>query len=129
MISKDPKIYELGINYVLKMIKGKWKPNILCGLSIRSFRYNELLDGLNHSFNNRISQKVLTSQLKELEADGMITRNEIKASHPKIVSYSLTDKGRKVASVLKEFSKFGEELAKDNVDIEIQYKFGSNLDM
>ncbi|AND79111.1 winged helix-turn-helix transcriptional regulator [Streptococcus pantholopis] len=123
LYDKSSKVYELGINYILAIIKGKWKVNILCALGNKPFRYNALLDSLNRAFGNRITQKVLTNQLRELENDGLIMRTEIKSSYPKIVYYSLTPKGIKVAELVHQFSIFGEKLIEDSEDIEILYKF------
>ncbi|MGV3041919.1 winged helix-turn-helix transcriptional regulator [Staphylococcus rostri] len=119
--NKDSRVYELGINYLLNIIKGKWKPNIMCALNHHEYRYNELLEDLNAAFENKVTKKVLTSHLKELEQDGMLRRIEIKSTAPKIVKYELTEKGQKVADILQCFSKIGEELAEDKEEIEIIY--------
>jgi len=51
---------------------------------------------------------VLTEQLKELEADGLILREQYKEIPPR-VEYSLTDLGKSLSSVIRELEKWGME--------------------
>jgi DNA-binding HxlR family transcriptional regulator len=55
-----------------------------------------------------ISRKVLTEQLKELEADGLILREQFKEIPPR-VEYSLTDLGKSLSSVIRELEIWGME--------------------
>ena len=60
------------IDIALNMISGKWKLAILWHLTREVVRFNELQRRL-----TGISQKTLTQQLRELEADGLISRKQL----------------------------------------------------
>lgn len=60
---------------VLRLLAGKWKPAILFHLCEQTLRFGDLRRCL-----PEVSQKVLTAQLKELEADGVIART----LHPEV---------------------------------------------
>lgn len=70
------------------LIAGKWKPILLHLIEKEVNRFNLLQHHM-----PSISKKVLTEQLRELEADGLITRTVLKAKAPQVVVYGLTDKG------------------------------------
>ena len=85
------------IEELLVLIGGRWKPVILWWLmeSRRPLRFKALRENM-----PRISQKVLTQQLRELERDGLIKR-EMFAEMPVRVEYSVTTFGRKLRPVLR----------------------------
>lgn len=85
----------------LYVIGGKWKLRIIVGLKEGTKRFNELqrlLDG--------ISAKVLSTELKELELNGFVTRNVIVAT-PVIVEYELTEYADTLGDVLDALSEWG----------------------
>ncbi|APH03707.1 winged helix-turn-helix transcriptional regulator [Bacillus weihaiensis] len=92
------------IEYTLQKIGGKWKTVILWHLSVEgTYRYNELrrlLPGVTH--------KVLSQQLKELEADGLINRKQYNEMPPK-VEYSISERGITLMPLLQEMHKWGTE--------------------
>lgn len=63
------KIYNIGVEATMDVIGGKWKPIILCNLRHQSLRTSELKRLIPN-----ISQKMLTQQLRELEAADIINR-------------------------------------------------------
>ncbi|WP_158799061.1 helix-turn-helix domain-containing protein [Pedobacter sp. L105] len=65
----------------------KWKPVIIIVIKNRSLRFGEIAARI-----RVISRKVLTDQLKEMVADGLLTRQEFKEL-PTRVEYRLTEKG------------------------------------
>lgn len=89
------------VEYTASIISNKWKVLILRDLITGTKRYNEL----NRSVVG-ISAKVLTQNLKSLEADGIITRKVYPIVPPK-VEYSLTAKGHDLKSVLDTMQEFG----------------------
>ena len=79
----------------LNVIGGKWKPIILHMVSSGTMRFGALKKNI-----PPISSKMLTQQLRELEADGIISR-KIYAEVPPKVEYSLTDKGATLWPILE----------------------------
>ncbi|MDQ1231147.1 DNA-binding HxlR family transcriptional regulator [Sphingomonas sp. SORGH_AS 879] len=63
--------FTCGLDATLKIISGKWKPLILTFLLRGPTRYGELKRAIRD-----VSDKVLIQQLKELEADGVLRRND-----------------------------------------------------
>lgn len=85
----DTVIPDCPIRNVLSHICGKWSLLVIYVMRQRdSIRFNAL-----HRAIPDISQKVLTSTLRSLEADGFITR-QVYAEVPPRVEYSLTDRAR-----------------------------------
>ena len=87
----------------LDVVGGKWKPIILWHLKDKILRFNELsrlVEG--------ITQKMLTQQLRELEADGLIGRKIYPVVPPK-VEYSITEHGKSLRPVLKAMGDWGEK--------------------
>ncbi len=88
----------------LKMIGGVCKPLILYYLIENGTkRFNQLL-----SYITVVSQRTLTNQLRELEADGLIHR-QVYAQIPPKVEYSITEKGRSLFPILELMCQWGEE--------------------
>lgn len=87
----------------IKMIGGKYKPLILDYLiNNGTKRFNEIKNYINH-----ISQRTLTTQLRELETDGLISR-KVYAQVPPRVEYSITAKGRSLENILNLMCEWGE---------------------
>jgi DNA-binding HxlR family transcriptional regulator len=88
----------------LFVINGRWKVPLLWHLSRRgTLRFSELRDAL-----HGVTQKMLTQQLRELEADGVINR-KVYAQVPPKVEYSLTDTGKSLAPVIEAMCKWGKK--------------------
>lgn len=100
------------IEVTLKMIGGKYKPLILYYLiENKTKRFNEIL-----AFLNNVSQKTLTNQLRELEADGLINR-KIYAQIPPKVEYSITEKGATLFPILELMCEWGEKNIDDRFEL------------
>lgn len=107
MISKyieEANFENTGFHYTLSLISGKYKMIILyCLMEFEVVRFNEL-----QRYLRKISDKTLSQNLKELEADGLVMRTVYPQIPPK-VEYSLTDKGRSLMQVLDQLCIWGEE--------------------
>lgn len=90
------------VETTLALIGDKWKVLILRDLMPGAKRFGELKRSI-----GGVSQKVLTSQLRQMEADGLVTR-EVFAEVPPRVEYALTDTGRSLAPVLDALRVWGE---------------------
>jgi DNA-binding HxlR family transcriptional regulator len=100
MKSKECFLKEFGyerFEKVVNMIGGKWKLRIIYVLAFHeTLRYGELKRLL-----TPITHKMLSTQLKELEKDGLINRKEYQQIPPK-VEYSLTQMGKDLQPVVHE---------------------------
>ncbi|MCI8647986.1 MAG: helix-turn-helix transcriptional regulator [Firmicutes bacterium] len=95
---------DTGFSYTLSLISGKHKMVILyCLMEFEVVRFNELKRYLKH-----ISDKTLSSNLKELEADQLIIRTEYPQIPPK-VEYSLSQRGQSLMKVLDQLCAWGEQ--------------------
>lgn len=90
------------VETTLALIGDKWKVIILRELLDGTRRFGELQRGVGH-----VSQKVLTSQLRAMEADGLV-RREVFAEVPPRVEYSLTPLGESLAPVIDALRTWGE---------------------
>ncbi len=99
-ISIAPR-FTCGLDATLKIISGKWKPLILYFLLRGPTRYGELKRAVRD-----VSDKVLIQQLKELEADGVLRRNDYKEVPPR-VDYTLTPLGQSLAQALEPLCSWG----------------------
>lgn len=79
----------------LKKIGGKWKGVIVCRLLFGTWRFNELLRSL-----PGCTQKVLRTQLRELETDRIVRREFFREVPPR-VEYSLTEVGRDLLPMIR----------------------------
>jgi len=95
--------FTCGLDATLKIISGKWKPLILYFLLRGPTRYGELKRAVRD-----VSDKVLIQQLKELEADGVLRRNDYKKVPPR-VDYTLTQLGESLAQALEPLCTWGTE--------------------
>lgn len=97
---------ECGFATALNAIGGKWKTSILWEVTLAPRRFGELrrlLPG--------VSEKVLTQQLREMEADGLIRREVFPGAVQK-VEYSVTDIGRSLNEAVTVMSMWGKEQEK-----------------
>lgn len=96
------KKYNISVEATLEVIGGKWKCVILCHLTHGKKRTSEL-----KRLMPNITQKMLTQQLRELEADGVINRITYNQVPPK-VEYELSEYGRSLESILDSLCAWGE---------------------
>lgn len=92
----------------MEVLKGAWTPNVIWNLSGGPRRFNELRVDI-----PRISAKVLTTRLRDLEAKGVI-RREVKPTSPPSVEYSLTDLGEQLVPAINAIADVGHKLKERN---------------
>lgn len=98
------------IDATLDVIGGKWKPVIIYALNDETLRFSQLLDKLWP----RITHRMLTKQLRQLEEDGLITR-KVYAQVPPKVEYSLTKMGKSLMPILDQLCEWGSEHMGDRI--------------
>lgn len=93
---------DTGYSYTLSLISGKYKPIILyCLMEYEPVRFNEM-----QRYLKKISDKTLSQNLKELQADDLIERHVYPQIPPK-VEYSLTERGHSLVKVLDQLCEWG----------------------
>ena len=102
------KIPDCPVEMTLQLIGDKWKVLILRDLMPGTRRFGELKKSI-----GTVSQKVLTAQLRDMEAKGLVTRR-VYAEVPPRVEYSLTDLGRSLKPILDAMWSWGEEYKAKN---------------
>ena len=95
------RVFIRPVRDVIDLIGGKWKLPIIISLSFGNSRFNQLerqIDG--------ITPRMLSKELKELEANGLVDRKVI-PSTPVMVEYSLTEYGKSLDEVIEVMRKWG----------------------
>ena len=100
MLTKE-ELPDCPVATTVHLIGNKWKLLILRNLLARPWRFNEMLRSL-----PGISQKVLTDNLRALEADGIITRT-VFAEVPPRVEYTLSEVGDTMRPIIEVMEKWG----------------------
>ena len=88
--------------FTLAMIGGRWKIPIIFHLLAGRQRFSQLARSL-----TGVTQKMLTQQLREMERNGLVTRNVYPQVPPK-VEYSLTDLGASLKPIVEAMCQWGE---------------------
>ena len=89
------------VETTLTLISDKWKVLILRDLMPGTKRFGELKKSI-----GTVTQKVLTAQLRQMQASGLLTRT-VYAEVPPRVEYTLTDLGRSLRPVLDAMEAWG----------------------
>ncbi|RYY54550.1 MAG: transcriptional regulator [Chitinophagaceae bacterium] len=109
MIAFKGRTYTCPIDVTFSFINGKWKVLILSHLyRYKKRSYSEIRDNL-----PRISEKMLSQQLKEMEADELIVKKTI-SSKPYRVEYALAKNGKAFSPIMEFASKWGIRYLKAN---------------
>lgn len=95
------KIPDCPVEMTLQLIGDKWKVLIIRDLLTGTKRFNELMRSV-----SGITQKVLTSHLRSMEADGLLTR-KVYPEVPPRVEYTLTDTGYSLKPILDSMFSWG----------------------
>lgn len=97
----DGMTFQSPVELALHAIGGKWKMPIVWRLNQRTWRYNEL-----HRDLRRVSHKMLTQQLRELEGAGLLLRT-VHPVVPPHVDYDITPLGRTALPAIESLRQWG----------------------
>ncbi|MGD1938666.1 MAG: winged helix-turn-helix transcriptional regulator [Cyanophyceae cyanobacterium] len=89
------------VEATLSVIGGRWKPILVCHLLGGKKRFGEL-----RKLTPNATERMITQQLRELEADGVVARH-VYAEVPPRVEYELTEFGRSLEPVLLSMQAWG----------------------
>lgn len=101
LIEQCSKNYILAVNDTLNVISGKWKLPIIASLFDGKKRFKELEDSI-----DKISPRMLSKELKELELNGIVNRN-VQKTTPVLIEYELTESGHNLKSVIDAMVQWG----------------------
>ena len=88
----------------LTLLRGAWAPNVVWYLSGEPRRFGELRHDI-----PRISARVLSARLRELESRGMVSRRLLDTSPPS-AEYALTELGRELLPAIQALAQVGQKL-------------------
>ncbi len=108
----DNKIYYTPVEFAWDRIGGTWKMPILWRLKDKVMRFSELKKSM-----PKITDKMLTTQLRELEKNNFINRKVYPVVPPK-VEYSITERGRRAIEIINSIREYGLSLMKEEGIIE-----------
>lgn len=90
------------VEATLSVIGGRWKPVLVCHLLKGRKRFGEL-----RRLTPNATERMITLQLRELEADGVVSRT-VFAEVPPRVEYDVTDFGRSLDVILHSMQEWGQ---------------------
>jgi DNA-binding HxlR family transcriptional regulator len=105
MANRLPKTVSCPVELSLAILAGKWKPVLLAHLKDGALRYSELRSRI-----PRLSDKILTERLRDLEERGLLRRRKVGGPQRYWV-YELTDEGQSLRPVLEALYAWGERAA------------------
>ena len=114
MDASSSKKYTCSFEYTISVISGKWKSMILWHLQFGTMRYSQLQRQL-----KRVTQKMLTQSLRELEQDGLIVRTVYPVIPPK-VEYSLSEEGKALIPIFELLHQWGRRVGSEK-DVFIEH--------
>lgn len=103
----NSKVYYNSVEFAMDRIGGTWKMPILWRLRDKVLRYGEIKKDIPH-----ITHKMLTTQLRELEAEGFVKRVVFPVVPPK-VEYTITPRGMKAIAIIEVIRNYGLDLMKE----------------
>ena len=112
--NKEIALQTCPVTYVMNKIGGHWKPIILHHLLSGSKRYSEIKRAMPH-----ITEKMLIQHLKQLESDKLLIR-EAKPVVPPYVTYSLTEAGQELESVINAMAAWAfRDMERSGINCEV----------
>ena len=108
-MSNEKPLPACPVETTLSLISDKWTVVIIRDLLTGTKRFNELMRSV-----TGITQKVLTSQLRNMEANGLLVRKVYPEIPPK-VEYTLTETGYSLKPILDAMYTWGENYKSKNI--------------
>ena len=96
-----PRQFILALKDTMNVVSGKWKLPIIAALFREKNRFKELQENI-----EKITPRMLSKELKELEINGIIERL-IYNQTPVLIEYKLTESGKKIISVIDAMIDWG----------------------
>ncbi len=107
---EDCKHHILSIQDAMDVLKGRWKIQIISVLCYsHNRRFSDLLQEI-----RGISNKMLSKELKDLETHRLVIRT-VESTQPIIITYALTEHGKKLQEVMSKLSEWGCEHRKQMI--------------
>jgi DNA-binding HxlR family transcriptional regulator len=106
----QPPPDECPLTECLTLLAGTWTPNVIWYLREGPRRFNELRGDL-----RGVSGKTLSTRLKKLEADGVVSRT-VRPTSPPTVEYALTDLGIELIPAVDAIVEIGHRLKQQRRD-------------
>lgn len=108
----NEKEYHCAMDVTMHFVGGKWKTVVLWYLKNKTLRFSEI-----KSLIPGITEKMLSIQLKALEADGLIKKEVYGTKPPLKVEYSLTEFGKTLSPALDAIAKWGRTVGETRGEI------------
>jgi DNA-binding HxlR family transcriptional regulator len=108
----EGETFHCALDITMRYIGGKWKGVVLWYLKNSTLRFGELKQRIPD-----ITEKMLSLQLRALEADGLIKREVYGEKPPIRVEYSLTAFGKSLVPAINELAKWGRKLGEGEGEI------------
>ena len=100
-VRQCPRQYVLTLNDSLNVISGKWKLPIIASILYGMNRFKDLQENI-----DKITPRMLSKELKELEINGIVER-KVYNQTPVLIEYTLTDSGKNITTVINAMHDWG----------------------
>ena len=100
-VQQCPRHYVLALTDTLNVMNGKWKLPIIASLLHGKIRFKDLQENI-----DKITPRMLSKELKELEINGIIER-KVHNQTPVLIEYILTESGKNITSVIDSMIDWG----------------------
>ncbi len=107
-VKMGDKKYPCSVSLAMDLVGGKWKAVLLYHLKSGGKRYSELRKEL-----FSVTEMTLSLQLRQLEKDGLVSRQVFGNKPPVKVVYSLTDFGRTCIPLLEAITSWGNRIVEE----------------
>lgn len=96
-----PRQFVLALHDTMNVVSGKWKLPIIAALFYKKNRFKDLQESI-----EKITSRMLSKELKELEINGVIER-KVYNQTPVLIEYKLTESGKKIIDVIDAMIDWG----------------------